>query len=105
MTYTKAHSQNAVAAKARRRIARATAEDAPARAPRQRIPVPRQARAAITIQLRDHEVGDSLTLTLHRSPFANHWFVGKASYSTATIINGVKHLLHAVAERHFPRPR
>ena len=97
MTYTKAHSQNAVAAKARQRIARATAE--PAREPRRRVPVPRKRRAIVTIQIRDHWVGDSLTLNLHRTPWPNRWVCEQGEYSTAQLCAAFRHMLHSAACR------
>jgi hypothetical protein len=97
MTWTKQHSKNAVAAKARKRIDRATKE--PERTPRRRVPVPRKGRAVITIQIRDHEIGDSLTLNLKRSCWRDAWYCEQGFYSTAQVAAAVKHIVHSAALR------
>lgn len=94
MNWTQQHSQNAVAARARKRL---TVE--PWTEPPGRAPVPRKRRAAITIQIRDHKAGDSLTLTLHRTPWRDHWHCDQGEYSTAQIAATVRHLVHSAALR------
>lgn len=67
MSWTKRHSQNAIAAKARRRIEMA---QRPPKSYRRRVYTRRpRGRAKWRLQLRDLEHGDSLTLTLHRLPW------------------------------------
>ncbi len=65
MNWTKRHSQNAVAAKSRRRVERAKREPEIEGIRLQRT----RRRAKWRLQLRDLEHGDSLTLTLHRLPW------------------------------------
>ena len=83
MKWTKQHSQNAVAARTRKRVEQAEAD--PAKEPRRRIPVPRKSRARFTIQIRDHAVGDSLTLNLHPSPWPNRWLCEHGQFSSAKL--------------------
>ena len=97
MKWTKAHARAAVAARARRRIARATAEWPDE--PRTRVPVPRRTRAAVTLQIRDHEAGDSLTLNLHRSPFPNVWVCELGQFSSAKLGRVIALLLQSAAGR------
>lgn len=99
MKWTQQHSRNAVAAKARKRMA-----PRPWIEPMGKATIPRKSRAAITIQIRDREIGDSLTLNLHRSPWPNHWSCMQGEYSTARIGEAVKHLLNAAARRPTARP-
>jgi len=97
MKYTQAHSRNAVAAKTRARMARANNSAAPQ--PRRRAPAPRRTRAAITVQIRDNLVGDSLTLNLHKSAWRNHWVCEQGAYSTAQLVAAYKHILQSAADR------
>jgi hypothetical protein len=97
MTWTKAHSKNAVAAKARRRIARATAEWPDE--PRARVVVPRRPRATMTIHVRDHLAGDSLTLNLRRSPFPNLWVCELGQFSSAKLGRVITLLLQSAGGR------
>jgi len=78
MKWTKRHSQNAVAARARKRLTPLEADE-----PARRVPVPRRKRARFTIQIRDHAVGDSLTLNLHPSPWPNLWLCEHGQFSSA----------------------
>ena len=86
MKWTERHSRNAVAARARRRMA----ESGPSPERARRTFKPRQPRARFTIQIRDHQVGDSLTLNLHPTPWANRWICEQGQFSTA-------HLARAIA--------
>ena len=91
MNWTKAHSKNAVAAKARRRLANASApEILPAAS---RVYVPRHARARFTLQIRDHEVGDSLTLRLYSSPWPNCYLTLDGQRSAAQIAKAIRLIL------------
>jgi hypothetical protein len=78
MKWTKRHSQNAIAAKARKRMAPTLADE-----PTVRCRVPRRSRARFTIQIRDHAVGDSLTLNLHPAPWPNRWVCEAGQFSSA----------------------
>ena len=78
MKWTKRHSQNAVAAKARKRMASLEWNE-----PRSKVRLPRRSRARFTVQIRDHLVGDSLTLNLHPSPWPNRWMCEQGEFSTA----------------------
>lgn len=81
MKWTKRHSQNAVVAKARKRMAPDLAtEERPGR-----CRIPRRSRARFTLQIRDHAVGDSLTLNLHRSPWPNRWLCEHGEFSSAKL--------------------
>ena len=86
MKWTKRHAQNAVAAKARRRLA--VLEPAPER--HNHRCTPRQRLARFTIQIRDHAVGDSLTMNLRAAPWPNQWLCEQGQFSTA-------HLARAIA--------
>ncbi len=89
MTWTKLHSQNAVAARARKRIMPTTvSEERPSR-----CRVPRRSRARFTIQIRDHAIGDSLTLNLHASPWPNRWICEHGQFSTAHLGRAIAHIL------------
>jgi len=90
MKWTKAHSHNAVAAKARRRLAEPEPEWTD---PHRRVAVPRKGRARFTIQIRDHAVGDSLTLNLHRSPWPNLWLCEHGQFSSAKLGRVVTRIL------------
>ena len=81
MKWSKRHSHAAVAAKARKRIAEATADWTEPKGPRLRLP--RRSRARFTVQIRDHSVGDSLTLNLHAAPWPNRWICEQGQFSSA----------------------
>lgn len=44
---------------------------------------PRPRRARFTIQIRDHQHGDSLTLNLHPSPWQNRYLCAQGEFSAA----------------------
>jgi hypothetical protein len=93
MKWTKRHSENAVAAKARRHMA--DPEATPPPEPRRYVPRPR-GRAKWRLQLRDLEHGDSLTLTLHRLPWpARYVDTAGRAYSAADLGRMVARLLTA----------
>lgn len=91
MKWTKAHSHNAVAAKARKRVERAEVDLVHGR--RRKTPKPRRSRARFTIQIRDHVVGDSLTLNLHPAPWPNQWICEHGQFSSAKIGRSVALIL------------
>jgi hypothetical protein len=77
--WTKQHSQNAVAAKERRRMM-------PEKVAMGARPVVRfgvRQKARFTLQLRDHLRGDSLTLKMYPSPWLNRWITSAGSFSSA----------------------
>ncbi len=95
MSWTKRHSQNAVAAKARRRLH--PAEPQPERAVAPRRPHPR-GRAKWRLHLRDLDHGDSLTLTLHRLPWpARYVDTAGQPHSAASVGRAVATLLQHAA--------
>jgi hypothetical protein len=83
MKWTKRHARNAVAAKVLRRIAVSDAVFTPLDG--SPPPRPRRRRARFTIQIRDHAVGDSLTLNLHPTPWANRWVSEHGEFSSAQL--------------------
>jgi len=89
MKWTKQHSRNAVAARARKRMADEPAPDQWSG----RVRVPRRSRARFTLQIRDHSVGDSLTLNLHRSPWPNRWLCEQGEFSSAKLGRSVTLIL------------
>lgn len=89
MKWTKRHSQNAVAAKARRRM---NPMGEP-QARRYRVPMPRRARARFTLQIRDHLHGDSLTLNLHPAPWPHRWICEQGQFSTAHLAKTIRLIL------------
>lgn len=91
MNWTKQHSQNAVAAKARRRMNPPGEIEEQAR--HYKVPVPRRRRARFTLQIRDHLHGDSLTLNLHPSPWPNLWRCEQGQFSTAHLAKTVRLIL------------
>ncbi len=91
MKWTKQHSENAVAARACRRIEQA--EAMPQAEPKRRLAVPRKQRARFTIQIRDHAVGDSLTLNLHPAPWPNRWLCEQGQFSSARLGRAVTLIL------------
>ena len=84
--WAKQHSQNAVAAKARKRLAAASAEPAPAR---RRVPVPSRARADFIIRIESSR-GERLQVSAWR-------FNGRVRLSTGDSVRhfcrGLEHLL------------
>lgn len=66
MRWTKRHSQNAVAAKARKRMDRATAPTETG--PRRKVAMPRS-NARFQLTIRDWQIGDSITLSLTPLPW------------------------------------
>lgn len=92
MKWTQRHSSNAVAAKARKRVERAQAD--PVIEP-YRDPLPKRTKAVVTIQVRCHSHGDSLTLNLHRSPWANLWFCEQGRFSSAHLGRAIAEILKA----------
>lgn len=95
MKWTKALSRKAVAAKARKRLERATADWSEPAGPRVRVP--RRPRAAVTIQIRDHQAGDSLTLNLVRSPWPNQWLCELGQFSSARLGRTLTLILQSAA--------
>ena len=81
MNWTKQHSKNAVAAKARKRMAQDTGTDEKVR----RVRMPRGGRARFTLQIRDNKTGESLTLNLHESPWPNRWISEHGMFSSAHV--------------------
>lgn len=79
MYWTKQHSHNAVAAKARLRIQRAEAVPT---FDRRKVRVPR-GRARFRFSIRDDKIGDSLTLSLAELPWRGR-FVDAAGNETST---------------------
>jgi len=89
MTWTKRHSQNAVAARRRRRLA----APAPPAEPARRVFRPR-GRAKWRLQVRDLEHGDSFTLTLHRLPWPARYVATQGGeYSAAQLGRVIARLL------------
>lgn len=88
MKWTKAHSKNAVAAKARQRTSEVEWTE-----PRRRVQVPRKSRARFTVQIRDHKIGDSLTLNLHESPWPNTWLCEHGQFSSTKLGRAVTLIL------------
>lgn len=82
MKWTKQHSQNAVAARARKRLESFNVESSTFNVQRS-VPRPRRSRARFTLQIRDHAVGDSLTLNLHPAPWRNQWICEAGQFSSA----------------------
>ena len=68
MIWTKRHSQNAVAAKARKRMAQRD----PEKPPPVKVRV-RRLKAKWTLSVRDEEHGDSFTLKLYRLPWKGRY--------------------------------
>jgi hypothetical protein len=73
MTWTKQHSRNAVAAKARLRIERAEAE--PAHEPRRRVFTPRRGKPDFIVRIESAR-GERLQISVHR-------FMGRVRTSTS----------------------
>lgn len=88
MKWNKRHAALAVAAKARKRMA-----DQEWTEPLGKCRVPRKTRARFTIQIRDNEIGDSLTMNLHASPWPNLWLCEHGQFSSARIGRAVTLIL------------
>jgi hypothetical protein len=89
MKWTQRHSQNAVAAKARKRMQEPTFES------ERRLRMPRiRTKAKWRIQIRDEEHGDSLTLTLYRLPWPARYVDGdNQEHSARSLGRGIATLL------------
>lgn len=92
MKWNKRHSRNAVAAKARKRMTLEVMDDSVSK-----CKVPRRSRARFTIQIRDHAVGDSLTLNLHAAPWRNQWLCEAGQFSSAHLGRAVTLILQGGA--------
>jgi hypothetical protein len=68
--------------------------------PATRCPVPRKRRARFTIQIRDHGVGDSLTLNLHPAPWPNRWLCEQGEFSSAKLGRAITLILQGGAHAH-----
>jgi ribosomal protein L18 len=89
MRWTKRHSQNAVAAKARKRMAQPEIR----REVQARIRV-RRSRAKWMIQIRDLEHGDTLTIRLYRLPWPARYASSEGKeYSAAALGKIVRQML------------
>ncbi len=89
MIWTKRHSQNALAAKARKRMA--SIEVKPEKASRVFVP---RVKAKYRLQIRDLEHGDSITITLYRLPWPARYVDGDGcEYSGSMIGRGIGALL------------
>jgi hypothetical protein len=92
MAWKKKHSRNAVAAKARRRLARS--EATPTDANRRKLRRPRS-RARFRISIRDLLVGDSLTLTLTELPWPGRFVTAEGeAISAAQLCRMFQHALN-----------
>lgn len=90
--WTKRRSQNAVAAKRRRRERDVTEE---LEWPSAHTYQPPRPWARLTLQIRDHRLGDSLTLKLYATPFANQWSTGSGQFSSAHLAKTVRLILQS----------
>lgn len=92
MRWTKAHSQNAVTAKERLRIARALAPLKEERSNRVRVPT---ARVRFTLTIEDAKIGDKLRLSLYELPWRGRFAStdGK-ELSSAAISRAVQTILN-----------
>lgn len=88
MKWSQQRSRNYVAAKARKRMAGAEWSE-----PLGKCRVPRKTRARFTIQIRDNQIGDSLTMNLHASPWPNLWLCEHGQFSSAKIGRAVTLIL------------
>lgn len=88
MKWNKRHAALAVAAKARKRLDQAEWTE-----PAGKCRVPRKTRARFTIQIRDNQIGDSLTLNLHASPWPNLWLCEHGQFSSAKVGKAVTLIL------------
>jgi hypothetical protein len=90
MKWTKAHSRNAVAAKAHKRMAEPVFDEAPAR--KFRLP---RARARFRITIRDEQIGDSLTLSLTPMPWRGRFLSSdRQELSTYKICRAMREILN-----------
>lgn len=90
MKWTQRHSENAVRAKARKRLARL---HAPVNVgPKRYVPHPR-AKARFTIQITDHKHRDSLTMKLYALPWPDRWIVFNSERSTTQLVRSVALIL------------
>lgn len=87
MRWTKRHSQNAVAAKERKRMERANAEPV---FDRRRVPVPRKAKADFIIRIEDR-FGERVQVSAWR--FMGRVRVGPEGQSARQFCRGLEHLL------------
>lgn len=79
-----------VEARRRLRIQRAENVD---EGPPSRVSVPRQPAAKWTIDIRDGEHCDRLTLTLRRSPWPNQWLTNIGMLSTASVARRIREVI------------
>jgi hypothetical protein len=92
MSWTKQHSQNAVAAKARRRMS--PPPSAPE--PRRYVPRPRP-KAKWRLQLRDLEHGHSLTVHLYRTPWPGRWVHDAGGFPLGELFRRLKCAINEAA--------
>jgi hypothetical protein len=92
MKWTKQHSVNAVAAKARRRIAPGPALTVP----RRYVPHPKP-RAKWRLQLRDEEHGHSITVRLYRTPWPGRWHHTAGDFSLDELLRRMKCAINRAA--------
>lgn len=91
MKWTKRHSENAVEARRRLRIARIELPDESNTAAQ-----PRRRLARFTLQLRDNQRGDSLTLNLYALPRPNRWICEHGEFSSSHRGKAIGLILQAV---------
>ena len=48
-----------------------------------RVPMPPKSKAVVSIQIRDNRRGESLTLTLHRTPWKNQFICEHGQFSAS----------------------
>jgi hypothetical protein len=98
MKWTQQHSENAVAAKRRKRMAKPDLSSERVR----KIRTPRS-KARFQITIRDLKIGDSLTLSLHSLPWRGRWFLKdglwkqgerKSDVSTREVLTVMKCILN-----------
>jgi hypothetical protein len=90
MKWTKAHSRNAVAAKARKRMADLVIESESGALFR-----PPRSHARFRLQIRDLKIGDSLTLSLTELPWRGRFFTSDGQeLSTAGICRAIAAILN-----------
>lgn len=100
MNWSKRHSENAVAAKARKRMERAAAvQDAEEKEPHGIFIPKSRKRASVTIQIRENATGESLTFNLKRAPWPNRWACAHGEFSSARIGRIVTELLKSASAR------
>lgn len=92
MIWTQRRSKNYVQAKARKRLnPPEPPEEHPFSTRRQRT------KSRITIQIRDHFHGDSLTLSLKRAPWPNRWVCEHGEFSSAHLGKAVRLILQSAS--------